>query len=722
MPGNNPQSLPAAKSTALRFYAQGVALLGTLVVAVGLLRAAPGPGGWRAALLGAAAVAALRYGALSLSKFAYVTMTVVPVGALTLLGHPVAAIVAAWAGTVAGDLLRRKGGFAVAVNAGREALAAAGGAGVLGVVLRLTSASATGPPPAFTVEGIPAVTAYLITYFLLSRGLFYFSLAVRGKLSAGEWMVLFRYEVVAAFLGAVAALTVGASFAFYGEQYGWVFIVAFIAAAGLFARALVAEAVASEELRKVMAMETVIAAGVPLQESLQEAERLASRILEWRWLHVYLLRGGELVPVYPPGADTTPLAGAEALRRAVLQGEGPALVEDARRDARLGSPGEVRALVEQPLRYGRSTVGVLEVAHHRKGMYGEAELRLIERFGRQVALALQLDSLVRPMVHTAGEIETQLRTLGETVSVLRESGEGVAAHAAEIQAGIEEQGERTAAGLEVTSALAAGAAEMADAAGDSAGRSREAGRLAVENRGTIFQAIGRLVEVRDFVDEEVREIARLEGASDRISDLVGRVREIADQTNLLALNAAIEAARAGEHGRGFAVVAHEVRKLADSSARAAAEAMEMAAGIRAQVGETLERMRQGSQRVADVGELSRETLGAVERIVTAAEVAAGLSAGIADRASGQRAGIAGVRDEIGAVAGVARRNGAEVRSVVEAARAQAESLAEIERTTAALHEVSERLNGYIGRFTAVAQDPRPTPEPRAEPEAVAPAS
>lgn len=47
-----------------------------------------------------------------------------------------------------------------------------------------------------------------------------------------------------------------------------------------------------------------------------------------------------------------------------------------------------------------------------------------------------------------------------------------------------------------------------------------------------------------------------------ITNLSGKISEIADQTKILSLNATIEAARAGDVGRGFAVVAKEVRNLA----------------------------------------------------------------------------------------------------------------------------------------------------------------
>ncbi|MCA1989566.1 MAG: methyl-accepting chemotaxis protein, partial [Desulfarculus sp.] len=100
--------------------------------------------------------------------------------------------------------------------------------------------------------------------------------------------------------------------------------------------------------------------------------------------------------------------------------------------------------------------------------------------------------------------------------------------------------------------------------------------------------------------------------------------EIAFQTNLLALNAAVEAARAGEAGRGFAVVAGEVRNLAGRSAAAAKE-------IQALITDSVSKVEQGSELVAESGNLLKEIIANVQGV---ADTVAEITAASQEQASG----------------------------------------------------------------------------------------
>jgi methyl-accepting chemotaxis protein len=111
-----------------------------------------------------------------------------------------------------------------------------------------------------------------------------------------------------------------------------------------------------------------------------------------------------------------------------------------------------------------------------------------------------------------------------------------------------------------------------------------------------------------MVDAVIATMGAIQDGARDIAEIVGLIDSIAFQTNILALNASIEAARSGVHGKGFAVVAQEVRMLSQRSADSAKD-------IRALIENTLERVREGSERSGEAGEAMRNILGSVTTLL-----------------------------------------------------------------------------------------------------------
>ncbi len=220
--------------------------------------------------------------------------------------------------------------------------------------------------------------------------------------------------------------------------------------------------------------------------------------------------------------------------------------------------------------------------------------------------------------------------------------------ALEINSGTEDLSRRTeqaAANLEITAASTDG---MATTVKENAENAKSATELADTANNTARQG-GKVVE------HAVGAMGRIEQSSQKITDIIGVIDEIAFQTNLLALNASVEAARAGEAGKSFAVVAQEVRQLAQRSAGAASD-------IKVLIQDSSDEVKDGVKLVNQTGEVLTEILKSIGEVVTIVQ-------GISTASQEQASGVQEINSSVASMEEMTQQNAALVEESTASARA-----------------------------------------------------
>jgi methyl-accepting chemotaxis protein len=160
--------------------------------------------------------------------------------------------------------------------------------------------------------------------------------------------------------------------------------------------------------------------------------------------------------------------------------------------------------------------------------------------------------------------------------------------------------------------VAAGATEQASRSVNAvAGAAEELSASVEEISRQVRQSASVVEQTGQRTDKSVAEIESLAAATQRIDGVLSLIQAIAEQTNLLALNATIEAARAGDAGRGFAVVAHEVKALAEQTAKATSEIGQNVSMIQSSTRSAVEAVREIGGAVRDINDVTSSIASAV---------------------------------------------------------------------------------------------------------------
>jgi methyl-accepting chemotaxis protein len=223
-------------------------------------------------------------------------------------------------------------------------------------------------------------------------------------------------------------------------------------------------------------------------------------------------------------------------------------------------------------------------------------------------------------------------------------------------------------------------------------------RKVLAYRSDIETARTTLLDVRGVVQTSSQQVRSLVQQSDSITAFIDLIKQISSQTNLLALNAAIEAARAGEHGRGFAVVAEEVRQLADSSARAAAEVTDAVEFLRTQIREIAETMQVGSGKVEGIGSVAQNVFDGLNQIGAAIGEVRSSASSLATQAGQNRDIVAELGARTGPVARAAQEHASSSEEVCAAAEQMSASTEDMASSASGLLESADRLSKLMTGF------------------------
>ncbi|HEX4683830.1 MAG TPA: methyl-accepting chemotaxis protein [Gemmatimonadaceae bacterium] len=307
-----------------------------------------------------------------------------------------------------------------------------------------------------------------------------------------------------------------------------------------------------------------------------------------------------------------------------------------------------------------------------------------------------LSRVVSVAARTADEVSSSAHDLASASEQISLSASQMASAMSEVSQGAETQVQRLRTVDETLQVIREAADGVKERSSEVTDLARSIEGAAQAKRMEIDRALGILVDVKHSVERAAEEIRQLNTTVSDINRFVASVGQIADQTNLLALNAAIEAARAGDAGRGFAVVADEVRKLAEQSQKAADDIVSMTGVVTSRVTSSTRAMESSAGRVGEIERVSRDIDSALSVITDAAERTRVAAVGVTSAAEANAFAVNGAASSLEAIARTAEQHAAAAEQVNASTQQQSAACEQMTSASNVLLHGSTQLRELVG--------------------------
>jgi methyl-accepting chemotaxis protein len=209
----------------------------------------------------------------------------------------------------------------------------------------------------------------------------------------------------------------------------------------------------------------------------------------------------------------------------------------------------------------------------------------------------KLQSMIQELQQSAGKLDEDSEALRRSLRSVEHKNQKITETMLELAKGSQEQAQSTTNIANHLNTLSE-RMEAVNADGEQL-RFAYANVLEMANNGQVLMddSVQHMQDIDQLLRSAVEQVEGLSTNTNKITQIVKVIEDIAAQTNMLALNASIEAARAGASGQGFAVVAEKVRQLAEQVSSSIQNITEIVTGIQSESSDVTQRLRHVYERV-----------------------------------------------------------------------------------------------------------------------------